>query len=130
MSALSVGPIAVQFSHAEAAAMAEAVLPEVEGSMVAMIQPIAWLALPEIRDGLAALADPSRFLLLHESQSFDAVAPLEPATRYVLMAGMTVREGNPARLEVVGRVTDASGNEVARLRAGLVRLPCGAERAA
>ncbi len=84
--------------------------------------PIALMATPAARAAIADMIGPG-FLPVHESQSFEAEAPLAPGV-YVL-AGTARRERAPERLTIEARVTTPPGTTVARLRTALRLFPTG-----
>ena len=89
--------------------------------------PIVWLSDPAMKDALRQALGPGR-LPVHESQSFDYSAPLEPGARYRLEAKARL-EAAPDRLIVESRVSDADGGPVVAMRS-VLRLVDLAARAA
>ena len=86
-----------------------------------------WLAEPDVRRAILSLVPESDLLPVHEGQSFDYAAPLEPEVAYRLLLS-AARSREPERLTVHGTVVDGGGVELARLETvlRLVAVPAAA----
>ena len=91
-----------------------------------MIYPIRWSALLEIQTAVAAMVDLDRVLLLHETQSFEAITPLRADTAYLLTAAIQVTDNDPQRLTVRGTASELDGGVCAHFQASLRLMPYGA----
>lgn len=118
----SVGPLLVAVAADKADALGAALGSKRTG-WVPTIFPISWMTLPEIRTAVLAMADRKDGLLLHETQSFECLAPLRPGRDYQLMAIIQAQDLDPPRLSLQGEVRDADTNVCARFQCGLRILP-------
>lgn len=101
------GPYVVGAGRAEVEAFAAAT-GAMPGDAVPATFAMRWLAAPEIRAALLALAPEPDLVPVHESQSFEYLAPLVVGARYALALAAR-RESAPDRLIVAGTISDDEG---------------------
>ena len=109
---LEIGVFAVRGSAAEAEIFRTATGLPSGGATLPLTFPMRWLAARDIRVALTALVGHGEVVLVHESQSFSYVEPLQVDRAYDLR--LTVRrEHAPDRLVLEGAITEAEGRACA-----------------
>ena len=79
-----------------------------QGAVVPATFPMRWLAAPQVRDALLALVPERDRVPVHESQSFEYMAPLVVDARYTLELDARVDRA-PDRLVLVGTISGEDG---------------------
>ena len=101
------GSFAVTTDRAEVDAFRAATgLPPGDG--VPATFPMRWLAAPEVRAALLAIAPEPDLVPVHESQTFEYLAPLFVGVRYALALAAR-REAAPDRLVLTGTISGEDG---------------------
>lgn len=107
------GSFAVTADREEVSAFRAATgLPPGEG--VPATFPMRWLAAPSVRDALLAMAPEPDLVPVHESQSFDYLAPLVVGQSYDMRLEAR-RDAAPERLVLTGTVAAADGTPLVQV---------------
>lgn len=121
---MRIGPLAVKADATRIDEFQGATFGRAEaGCVLPFTFPVCWLAAPEIRAGVASLVhedDGATLLPLHESQSFDYVAPLLADVDYRMSVDIR-KEREPLRFVLQAEVGEiVSGADVVHLRMEMV----------
>ncbi len=120
---LALGPFRVRVDAARAAAYRrETGAPPAADDAAPLAYPAVWLSSPQIHAEIARVCGERDSVPVHESQSFDYVAPLRAGEDYAL--SVTLRqEETPPRLIIAATVATLSGEARASIEAMLRLVP-------